>query len=801
MSITQSKAEQALAEYQKGNIDQAKVTCEKILATESNNVDALYLMGLIAYQTNNLQHTVELMAQVIAVKPDFAEAYATRGNALYMQEELEAAVASYDQAISLNPHLAAVYSNRGNALQALKQFTAAVANYDQAIRLDSNFAEAYSNRGNALLGLQQPEAAVASYDQAIRLNPNFADAYSNRGNALLELQQAEAAVVSYDQAIELNPNFADAYSNRGNALFALQRLEEAVVSYDQAIRLNPNFTDAYFNRGLALQALRQYEEAIKNYCELININRMDKNYWHNFLTCLTKSSLLPYSNQVADHIVQLLDQKAIVKADETLPTILRFLDQNSFVIRFLDIENYINNFSDTIQSIKNISKSPLLFKLLKLIPITDIRYENALNSIRKLILIHNDKYKKNQEILKMQYAIAHQCFINEYVYFQTNEELDLVVAIEKEVEDGLNKKEKIDTLKIITLASYKPLYSFAWINHLIDLEDSEDYQDLIKVQVEEYLEEQKIRNSIEILSPIKNQISQEVQALYELNPYPRWVATQVYPNPITIKELFDLVKLNPEFRDEEYSEAPEILMGGCGTGQNSIGTASSFKDSKLTAVDLSLNSLSYAVRKTKELHVNNIKYIQADILDLRKLNKQFDIVESSGVLHHMSNPLEGWRILVDCTKPKGLMKICLYSRIARKDIIRNRELMKDRNLSGTLQDIRFLRNEIIKGENRDFIFLKNIPSMLDFYTTSGCRDLLFHVQEHQFSLIQLDEIIKNLGLKFIGFAFYEHDEVIRDKFKQEVPNGSEYSLLDWHKFELNNPSTFISMYQLWLKKI
>ena len=68
--------------------------------------------------------------------------------------------------------------------------------------------------------------------------------------------------------------------------------------------------------------------------------------------------------------------------------------------------------------------------------------------------------------------------------------------------------------------------------------------------------------------------------------------------------------------DEEIKEveAPEILIAGCGTGQHSIGTAAMFKDSNVLAIDLSLSSLSYAKRKTEELRIQNIDYMQADIL-------------------------------------------------------------------------------------------------------------------------------------------------------------------------------------------
>ena len=40
--------------------------------------------------------------------------------------------------------------------------------------------------------------------------------------------------------------------------------------------------------------------------------------------------------------------------------------------------------------------------------------------------------------------------------------------------------------------------------------------------------------------------------------------------------------------------------------------------------------------------------MQADILELEKLNKNFDIIESGGVLHHMDDPFAGWQVLVNC---------------------------------------------------------------------------------------------------------------------------------------------------------
>jgi 2-polyprenyl-3-methyl-5-hydroxy-6-metoxy-1,4-benzoquinol methylase len=59
---------------------------------------------------------------------------------------------------------------------------------------------------------------------------------------------------------------------------------------------------------------------------------------------------------------------------------------------------------------------------------------------------------------------------------------------------------------------------------------------------------------------------------------------------------------------------------------------------------VSLSSISYAKRKTKELGMKKIEYAQADILKIGDIARTFDIIESVGVLHHLSDPFAGWRV-------------------------------------------------------------------------------------------------------------------------------------------------------------
>src|SRR4029077_17310690 len=86
----------------------------------------------------------------------------------------------------------------------------------------------------------------------------------------------------------------------------------------------------------------------------------------------------------------------------------------------------------------------------------------------------------------------------------------------------------------------------------------------------------------------------------------------------------------------------DILIAGCGTGQHPIGMAQRFAGARLLAVDLSLASLGYALRKTRALGLDNVAYAQADILKLGVLDRRFDMIDSRGGRNHLADPADGW---------------------------------------------------------------------------------------------------------------------------------------------------------------
>ena len=204
-------------------------------------------------------------------------------------------------------------------------------------------------------------------------------------------------------------------------------------------------------------------------------------------------------------------------------------------------------------------------------------------------------------------------------------------------------------MAILILASYKALHKYDWCQSLIV---TNQIQDVFTRQVEEPNQEEKLKLNLPILEEISNKVSSKVREQYEESPYPRWVNLGLKLEPAPISKVVEELQLKLHYEKINETKKPNILIAGCGTGQHSISTAARFKSSKVLAIDLSLSSLAYAKRKTEELAIENIEYMQADILDLSKLNKQFDIIESVGVLHHMDNPMKGWKVLTDCLKAR-----------------------------------------------------------------------------------------------------------------------------------------------------
>ena len=224
------------------------------------------------------------------------------------------------------------------------------------------------------------------------------------------------------------------------------------------------------------------------------------------------------------------------------------------------------------------------------------------------------------------------------------------------------------------LACYRPLSGHPDAATFRELSEEPAYRDLIDVTVREPIEEKAIAERVVEVAPVTDAVSLLVRQQYEENPYPRW--TTVGNGGAVPPEVARL------------AHGKGILVAGCGTGREAVDVALIFPAARVDAIDLSRASLAYATRKAAELRVANLFFRQADILDVTRLGTSFDLIVSSGVLHHMRDPVAGLRALLGVLAPGGVLKIALYSTLARTAFTQAREWARREGFLPTPQGIR-----------------------------------------------------------------------------------------------------------------
>jgi SAM-dependent methyltransferase len=296
------------------------------------------------------------------------------------------------------------------------------------------------------------------------------------------------------------------------------------------------------------------------------------------------------------------------------------------------------------------------------------------------------------------------------------------------------------------------------------------------------------------ITRIKDPVSLLVQTQYEENPYPRWIRTAPAGKRHTVIEYlrrrFPFAGLQSE-REEAFTE---ILIAGCGTGQQSVEVAQN-TEGRILAVDLSLRSLGYASRKTLELGLTTVEYAHADLLEIDSLARSFDVIESIGVLHHLAEPISGWRVLLSSLRPGGVMLLGLYSEVARQGVVKTRQFISQRGYGATEDEIRRCRQELLALDDGHKF---GTVTSGDFFSTSACRDLLFHFQEHQMALTEIDVFLRDNKLRFLGFEIPGH---LLHAYRKRFPDDAAATNLGhWQAFEIDNPDTFLGMYNFWIQK-
>ncbi|HVO87477.1 MAG TPA: tetratricopeptide repeat protein [Casimicrobiaceae bacterium] len=791
------------AHLARGALVEAIACFQRAIAAGGGSAEVHTHLALALQRSGRMREALASYRDAVRSNPVAANAHFNLAVALQALGETDEALACYRRALTIEPRHAPARVNLANALASIGELDGAIASYREALASRPTDIETRYNLGVALQMARRLDDAIACYREVLARQPDHVAASFNLANAYRDTGRPEEALRWYRKAIDASPRpsriVADAHLNLGHLLTLAGRANEAVECYRAGVARFRDDARLHNNLGHALEEQGETVVALSSYRRALELNDAPE-IRGNFARCVVALGAIEADREMREWLVRALVEPWTRPADLAPACARAIMTHPAYAAWMESLPAATDARTSTIEAVAldamtALAEDPLVAALLENAQVCDASLEHLLKRTRRALLdaqLGSATHDGAGRLLGLSAALARQCYINEYVFFAADDELERASALRDAVQRALQSDGSAAPAAIAAVAAYFPLHGITRIDVLNRNALSPTLRALLAQQVDEPRAEAALASATRMLTTIDDDLSQRVRQQYEENPYPRWTRLAPVTGPAScdaqLRELFPLVAFEPLAK-----EAPEILVAGCGTGQETCDLARQWPRARIVAVDLSRASLGYAQRKAREAGLANVEFAQADILRLRSVGRSFDVIASVGVLHHLDDPGAGLGELVSMLRPGGFMRLGFYSELARRHVLAARQFIADHGYTADPAGIRACRQALLQEPA-----WAAIAKSRDFYTTSECRDLLFHVREHRFDIPGLARMIDGAGLRFVGFLL---DPSMRQRYRSRYPDDVAMANLEhWHRFEIDHPDAFTGMYRFWAQR-
>ncbi|WP_101760392.1 methyltransferase domain-containing protein [Oceanicoccus sp. KOV_DT_Chl] len=593
------------------------------------------------------------------------------------------------------------------------------------------------------------------------------------GNSLARSGDINGAMNAFTLAQKIDPENGLPYFGMANIYFANGKVSETLACLHKAMHFMPDHAQSYSLFSTVIESI-QFDRYIPQLEEM-------------YLQCF-KTKYINHRPLAVGAVAQIIQKPGFRPVFDAMASASK---EEELVRQIFESKKFGVVLSD-----------PLFLSLIKSTAVPNRLLETVLTSLRRSLLLYVDD-KGSADLADMTLfisALTEQNFINEYIYGESIREREALVRLEQKIKGGLSEGT-VDWVVVALLASYQPLFKYDFSMELVKLLGADEevhWVSLVKDQVLDPLEEIRIKQEIGALDDIDDEVTKAVKEQYEELPFPRWKTVTEY-NQVSVKKFLKVHFPHVEIVGDVNVSKPSILIAGCGTGLQADLCEKRFNHSSITAIDLSASSLAYAVRKAGEEGNRAIEFINYNILELSKFNRQFDYVECFGVLHHVSDPDLGLQNLLSVVKPNGFLMLGLYSKFAREAVRDSWQFIKSEGFSSTLEGMRACREAVFSLDDQHPVKKISSPGSA-FWSTSDVRDLIFHENEFQYDLLEVKALLEKYQLEFLGLL--DVPPAKKAEYLRAFPSDpNATSLENWHHFEQRNPGMFGACYKFWVRKL
>jgi SAM-dependent methyltransferase len=246
--------------------------------------------------------------------------------------------------------------------------------------------------------------------------------------------------------------------------------------------------------------------------------------------------------------------------------------------------------------------------------------------------------------------------------------------------------------------------------------------------------------------PAPTNPADEVRAFYESHPYPAPLRNldrhrELYRNPDRRRAWSLLL-----WPTEKPRANREILVAGCGTSQAAI-YALREPDARVTAIDISESSLRYTRGLQHKYGLRNLDLHRLAIEEVGELERSFDQIVCTGVLHHLPDPDIGLRSLRNVLAPRGAMHLMVYGTYGRAGIYMMQEYCRLLGIGATEAELQEL-GTTIGALSADHPIAGVSRRAKDFRNPDALADALLHPQDRAYTVPQLYAWLERCGLSF-----------------------------------------------------
>jgi SAM-dependent methyltransferase len=236
--------------------------------------------------------------------------------------------------------------------------------------------------------------------------------------------------------------------------------------------------------------------------------------------------------------------------------------------------------------------------------------------------------------------------------------------------------------------------------------------------------------------------------------------------------------------DREYKPDMDILIAGCGTNQ-AAQYAFMNPAAKVIGVDVSQASLNHQQYLRDKHELQNLELRLLPIEELPTLGLDFDLIVSSGVLHHMADPLAGLKALAACLRKDGAIVLMLYAKYGRIGVQLMQSVFRDMGLRQDEGSVRMVK-QVLEWLPWHHLVRGYLEAATDLQYDAGLVDTFLHGRERGYTVDDCIDFVESAELTFQGWLkkapYHVHDIVApTDEVHlalRELPERKIWSLMD-----------------------